>query len=236
LALALGRSMLFSQILPTTVGGDIVRVVAVAGHTGTALAVRSVMCDRVVGLAVLVAMVVAMLPLFAFLASIGAAFAALASVSLGGVSMFLVLLAYRDRLLRLPWIGKYPSLIAADLRRMFTKDPMTLVVVLLAIAGHVLSVLMIFSLARALAASISFFQALVIVPPVLLISALPISVGGWGVREGALAAGFAMIGASSEAAVGASVLFGLSGPLIGAISELAMLLVRTRDATPKDAA
>ena len=150
--------------------------------------------------------------------------------------MFLVLLAYRDRLLRLPWIGKYPSLIAADLRRMFTKDPMTLVVVLLAIAGHVLSVLMIFSLARALAASISFFQALVIVPPVLLISALPISAWWVGRARGGAGRGICHDRREQRGRGRRIILFGLSGPLIGAISELAMLLVRTRDATPKDAA
>ena len=75
-----------------------------------------------------------------------------------------------------------------------------------------------------------------IVPPALLISAASVSLGGWGVREGALAAGFALIGASSEAGVAASVLFGLSGFLIGLIAELAMVLIRTRNVTRKDMA
>ncbi len=235
-ALALGRSMLFSHVMPSTVGGDVVRVVAVAGHTGAALAARSVICDRILGLALLTAIVVATLPFFASLPYAGAAFTAIATVSLGGLVILLLLLASSDRLSRQPWIGRYPATIAGDFRRMFIKGPMSAVVLLMTLATHLLSVLMIYDLAHALAASVSFLQCLVIVPPALLISAVPISLGGWGVREGALATGFVLIGASSEAGVAASVLFGLSGFLIGLIAELAMVLIRTRNVTRKDMA
>jgi glycosyltransferase 2 family protein len=234
LALGLGRSMLFSQILPP-MGGDVVLIVAVAGHTGTALAARSVMCDRVVGLAVLMLLVVAVLPFLASPAGAGPALITLATVSLGGLAIFLFHFAHSDRLSRVPWIGRYLALIATDLGWMFIKRPMAQVVLLLTLAAHFLCVFMIYDLAHALEASISFFQCLVIVPPALLISAVPISVGGWGVREGALAAGFAMIGASSEVGVAASVLYGLSFLLIGAIAALAMPLMLRWNITPKDA-
>jgi hypothetical protein len=56
------------------------------------------------------------------------------------------------------------------------------------------------------------------------------------VREGALAAGFVLVGATSEAGVATSVLFGLTGPLIGLVTELATPLVRVRETPPKDAA
>jgi hypothetical protein len=39
---------------------------------------------------------------------------------------------------------------------------------------------------------ISLMDSLLIVPPAPLISAIPISLGGWGVGEGALAAGFVL--------------------------------------------
>jgi glycosyltransferase 2 family protein len=236
LALALGRSMLFSHVMPSTVGGDVVRVVAVAGHTGAALAARSVICDRILGLALLTAIVVAILPFFASLPYADAAFTAVATVSFGGLVILLLLLASSDWLSRQHWIGRYPATIAGDFRRLFTKGSMSAVLLLMTLATHLLSVLMIYDLAHALAASVSFLQCLVIVPPALLISAVPISLGGWGVREGALATGFVLIGASSEAGVAASVLFGLSGFLIGLIAELAAALIRMRKITRKDMA
>ena len=60
-----------------------------------------------------------------------------------------------------------------------------------------------------------------------------LSLGGWGVREGALAAGFTLVGASTEAGVATSILFGLSGPLAGIIVELMAPLERRRQARRK---
>ena len=69
-----------------------------------------------------------------------------------------------------------------------------------------------------------------------MISSVPISLAGWGVREGALATGFVLVGASSEAGVATSILFGLTGPLIGLMTELATPFVRLHEIRPKDAA
>ncbi len=234
LALGLGRSMLFSQIMPSTVGGDVVRVVALAGHTGAASAARSVICDRILGLAVLAAMVAVMLPSFASLIGIGAAFTVVAGVSIVGLAIFLSLLVSSHRLSRLPWVGSYAAVVSGDLRRMLIGGSTSVRVLLLILVTHLLSVLIVYVLAHGLAASISFVQCLVVVPPALLISAAPVSLGGWGVREGALVAGFALVGASTEAAVAASVLLGLTGPLIGTFTELTFLLLRTHKATPKN--
>src|SRR5438874_1544578 len=45
-----GRSLLVGQLLPTTVGADAVRATSIARAAGTAGAVRSVVCDRLLGL------------------------------------------------------------------------------------------------------------------------------------------------------------------------------------------
>lgn len=65
LAVALGRSMLIGQPLPATVGGDVVRTVVLSRQVGLTIAARSVVCDRLLALAMLVALVVVTLPLFA---------------------------------------------------------------------------------------------------------------------------------------------------------------------------
>jgi uncharacterized membrane protein YbhN (UPF0104 family) len=62
------------------------------------------------------------------------------------------------------------------------------------------------------------------VPPALLVSALPISLGGWGVREGALVAAFSLVHADPAAVAATSVMFGLTTPLVGAIAAAIALL------------
>jgi uncharacterized membrane protein YbhN (UPF0104 family) len=235
LAIALGRSMLIGQSLPSTMGGDAVRMLALSCQTGLALAARSVICDRITGLAVLMALVVITLPFFAWLVE-ERSLVALAAVSVGGAATFLLFLAQPRLLVALPWLGGHMATIAADVRQAFVGGARGYLVLLLAITTHLFGVLLIYELAQALSTQISLMDCVLIVPPTLLISAIPISLGGWGVREGALAAGFVLVCATSEAGVATSVLFGLTGPLIGLVTELATPLVRVRKTPPKDAA
>ena len=49
----------------------------------------------------------------------------------------------------------------------------------------------------------------IIVPPALLISAFPISLGGWGIREGAIVMGFVLLGKDPRIPLLLSLLFGV---------------------------
>jgi uncharacterized membrane protein YbhN (UPF0104 family) len=235
LAAALGRSMLIGQLLPSTVGGDLARALALTAHTGFTLAVRSVICDRIIALAVLVALVVITLPLFAWLVEMGPAFFTLTMVAIGGLAAFVAFLTEPGLLNGLPRLGRHAVMVAADARGALT-GARGRTMMLLALATHLFGVLLIYELACALTAPITLLDCLLIVPPALLISAVPISLGGWGVREGVFATGFVLVGATSEAGVATSVLFGLTGPLIGLVTELATPLMQARDVPPKDVA
>ena len=236
LAIALGRSMLIGQPLPSTVGGDVVRSVVLSRQVGLTIAARSVICDRLLALAVLVALVVVTLPLFAWFVDAGAAFIAVAAVSLGGIATFLIVLVEPRWFSAVPWVGKHAATLVGDLRCVFIGGWRGQLALLLALATHLFGIALIYELARAVATPISLVDCLLVVPPTLLISSVPISLGGWGVREGALAAGFVLVGATSAAGVATSVLFGLTGPLIGLVTELATPLVRMRDLPPRDVA
>src|SRR5262249_992715 len=78
LTLGMGRSMLLSVSLPSTVGGDVLRVAVVTPRLGLAMAARSVICDRILGLTSLVVLVAVLLPFFAFRIDSGIAFGAAA--------------------------------------------------------------------------------------------------------------------------------------------------------------
>jgi SAM-dependent methyltransferase/uncharacterized membrane protein YbhN (UPF0104 family) len=233
LAIGLGRSMLLGQALPSAVGGDLVRVVAISNHIGVAIAARSVVSDRIVGLAVLLTSTIATLPFFVHLVGSGPVFGVFAALSLATLAILVLFLTYSDWLAKQSWIRKYPAVILADLRRLFGRGRSSWGVIMLALGAQLSGIILIYELARALAAQISLLQCLLIVPPTLLISAVPFSLGGWGVREGALAAGFALVGASTEAGVATSILFGLSGPLAGIIVEL-MAPLKRRSASKEE--
>jgi glycosyltransferase 2 family protein len=79
---------------------------------------------------------------------------------------------------------------------------------------QIINVTVIFFLINGMGAHVSIWQCMLIVPTVMLISLLPFSVAGWGLRESAMATGFALIHAPAAAAVAASVLFGVLTLLI----------------------
>jgi hypothetical protein len=63
---------------------------------------------------------------------------------------------------------------------------------------------------------------LVFIPVVTVVTLLPVSVGGWGLREGALLALFGLVGVPSHDALAFSVLFGFVG-IVASLPALACL-------------
>ena len=57
--------------------------------------------------------------------------------------------------------------------------------------------------------NISLFGMLLVVPITNLLIALPISIAGWGVREGVMITGLGFLNVSVEAAFALSILYGL---------------------------
>ena len=83
------------------------------------------------------------------------------------------------------------------------------IVFALAATTHLLNVLVFWMLGQSLGLAMTFDQWFIVVPTVLLISMLPISVGGWGVREGAMVVALRGFGIPTEEALLLSILFGL---------------------------
>jgi uncharacterized membrane protein YbhN (UPF0104 family) len=225
LTLGMGRSMLLAQPLPSTVGGDVVRVVLLAPRLGLATAARSVICDRVLGLVALVVLVAVVLPFFAYRIDHGVAFLAAAATCAAGLAVTGALVVSPPMLAKVPLIGRYTATVGIDLRTVLSNGSNGTLCIALAVSGHLLSVLTLYLLAQAVRAPLAPLACLFIVPPALLISAIPISLGGWGLREGALAAGFSLAGGNVDGVVVASVMFGLLSPIVGAAIELVVPLV-----------
>jgi uncharacterized membrane protein YbhN (UPF0104 family) len=81
-----------------------------------------------------------------------------------------------------------------------------------------------FCLARSVAAPLSFAQAFLLIPPVMLVTMLPISIAGWGLREATMVAAFGYAGLPEADGLLVSLLFGLTMVVVGAIGGLAWIL------------
>jgi glycosyltransferase 2 family protein len=235
LSVLLGHSLLVGQVLPTSVGGDVARTVMLARLTGAATAARSVVCDRLLGFASLVLLAVPTLPIIAGRMGGLTPFLTLTIAALGMMAAVALVLASPSIIHAMPWLGRLLATVAGDLRLALCSGKVSLVVVAVGVGSNLLSVLLIYILGSAIGADLRAPDCLVLVPPALLASALPISLGGWGVREGALLAAFSLVQADPAAVAAASVMFGLTNPLVGGIVAAASLFAGWRDVLPTEA-
>ena len=79
----------------------------------------------------------------------------------------------------------------------------------LSLAIHFLNVVILYIIAQSLSIEITFLNSLLLFPPVLFMSMLPISVAGWGVREGAMVLALNMVGVPTHQSLALSICFGL---------------------------
>jgi hypothetical protein len=221
----------FSQVLPTSVGGDAVRIL-LAGRRGLPYgrAFSGVMLERASGLLALVLMVVGgtlwlgaridpPLLRLALLASLPALLAVL------GLLCSLDLLVLPRPLARLaqPFFA-----LAADARRVILAPLVSLVLLALSAIAQLLTVAAVFVLAHGFGLPLDFAAALAVVPAVILIAFVPLSFAGWGLREGASAIMLAFVGIAAEPAVAVSVLLGL-GTLVAGLPGLILWLGQAGD-------
>ena len=206
------EGLFFNQALPSTVGGDGVRIYR-AFRAGLPLsaAINSVVLDRVLGLTSLMILAALAQPLFYQRVDLLAARLSFTAVFVLAVSAILVLLllGYMPAWFRRWKLARGLVTLSQAARQAFTTPSVVFPVTLLSIAGHLISVMVFYLLAVGLNLGVSFLDCLVMVPSVLLLATVPVSVAGWGVREGATVAAFGLLGVPAGGAAAASVLFGL---------------------------
>ena len=205
----------FNQALPSSVGGDAVRVYK-AYHGGLSLsgAVNGVMLERAATVVVIVPLVAALMPLFLTRVDdqagtwILSTLVPFAVAAVGGLTLLMVLDRLPERLMR--WrVIRGLSYLATDTRRLFLAPRHAAKALGWAAIGHANVALAILVLARSLDIDVTWIDCLVLMPLVLLVTTVPVSIGGWGVREGAMVFAFGLIGVSEHSAFALSFLFGL---------------------------
>ncbi|RWX49503.1 hypothetical protein VU00_12441, partial [Candidatus Electrothrix marina] len=203
------KGAFFNQGLPTSIGGDGVRIYDCVKVTGSAEdAFYGVFIDRVIGLAGLLLLNIAALLLNRTLLLTHIYY-----------PLLLILIALATGLLLLFFlrkfsfftVGKYLGFLGRLSERYFqvySSLPALTSQLGLSVLIHLLSMSTFFLLGQGVGLNFSAQVYLVMVPPVILLTLLPVSLAGWGVREGAMVAFFLLIGAEKSRVLTFSLLYG----------------------------
>ena len=203
----------FNQALPSTIGGDAARMVfSRRAGLSLAAAVNSVMLERVVAVFGLILLVVATQPFL--LTRIGDnpakyVFPLLAAGGVAGICFLMILDRIPDSMRKWALVRGLVQL-ASDAKRLFLHPGYAAGAVALGIVGQLLVSAMFYALAQGLhLGHVDLLDCIVLIPPVILITTIPISIAGWGLREGAMVTLFAFVGVAQGDAFVLSILFGV---------------------------
>lgn len=235
---AYGAGLFANLYLPSMVGAEVVRVGLVArGRQGVAPAIVASVADRVMDITALVVLVVTGLVLLSARSPASEMrILTLLVVGAGGIAAAVAVTVGLIRSRRLP--PRIASLISrlrqpCDLLR--RRKETAALVLLVSMCIQTLFVFQNVLIARAIGIDIPFAAWLVAWPLAKLVSLVPVTIGGLGIREGALAALLIPFSvppalAVAESLVWQSVLYALS--LIGGVTSLCIGRITSRGDRP----
>lgn len=215
-----GLSMLCSMVLPSIIGADLVRTYALSGRTPIGTVVRIVLIDRALGLLALATLVIVSVLILPRFFNAQPLLLLSVAIAICGPATYLVLTRLVPRLK-----GSHRLVLAArelglDLKRT-VEGKGSARVILISLSLHLLSVFAFLALGNAIGMpEVDFVHYLAIVSCALLVTIIPISIGGWGIRESALVIGFGLVSVEPERAFTLSATFGLLVMLSSAVVAL----------------
>lgn len=221
------ESLFFNQALPSVIGGDALRIFR-ARTIGIPIrqAATGVILDRFIGLLGLLLIAIASYPFFvsrttdqAALIGVGGL---LAAGAFGVMALFLIgglpdgMVGFR--------MGIEARTFCRHARASFTRVTAGLPALIMAMTGHGLMLFAAWSLGKSVGMIVDPVDCFIVVPTALIISMAPITLAGWGLREGAMTAGFLLIGLDGSGGLAISLLIGLILLAIGLFGGLVWLV------------
>jgi uncharacterized protein (TIRG00374 family) len=212
IARALYIGAFFNQVLPSSIGGDAWRIwFCTRAGVPFGAATNSVLIERLVGLLAVLLCFCLTFPLLmervddlpvrwllwlmlagCLLVVLGLTLIALAARKLDGVKFLRPLASLGTALAAVAHSSQVPLLIWTGL------------------LGQLVAIVGFFAASRSIGAPLSFLDCAVTLAPGLLVALVPVSLGGWGVREGAFVVLLGFYGVAPEQSLIVSVLFGLA--------------------------
>ncbi len=204
------KGSFFNQGLPTSIGGDAVRVLDVAGNGHRKRdAFIGVFIDRVLGLSGLLILNLAanyflpgLLPDNLFLM--------INAIVLAGLIGFICFIyihkikaLYKGRLL------KYILRVSQQLNQILNNIRSISFHLSIGVLIHLFSIINIYLVGQSVGLEYDLLTMAVVVPPVILLTLIPVSLAGWGIREGAMIGIFGLIGGALTNVLSMSILYGI---------------------------
>lgn len=222
----------FNQILPGGIGGDAVKMVALRRHFGKGQgAVVSTLFDRLSGLMAIVFFVLIGLPLSFDLFAASPVKYLFALLCAGGFGGFVVLLyLHKVSILESIPVVKWISKISVGAHLVYVQSKRVLLTnIWTSLIVQFLGVVNFYLAALALGVDVEFWQMFVLIPPVFILLMVPISLAGWGLREGVVVGLFTLAGLmGAEEALSVSLLYGFL-LIISAVPGGLMLLFKFKE-------
>lgn len=226
----------FSQVLPSTVGGDAARIWLLARTgAGWVTATYSVLLDRFVGVLMLAILVAG--GLYWSFGLIGnhvgrVVLLVIGLGSLAGAAAFLALGSW-PALKRWKITRPFPELALLGRKVLFSRQSGP-TAVSISLVVHLTTALVAWMVSRAVAVQLGYADAVLLVLPVMLIATVPVSIAGWGVRESALVLAFTYAGLPAADGLVVSVLLGATQFVVGIIGGIVWLISPGRRSIPAD--
>jgi uncharacterized membrane protein YbhN (UPF0104 family) len=199
----------FNQLLPTSFGGDVVRAwYARDNTTDLVRAAAIVLSDRVIGLCGLVLLIAISLPFIESLPDAGRRDGQIwlvAAVCALGATGFIAGARFFARFRALTMLEASSRLVREALR----KPSRAAAVAAMTLSAHLLSGVAGYMLITASGGDTPALRCILLFLTGLLVSTIPISFAGWGIREASLVYFLSDVGVSADVAFKASIMFGL---------------------------
>ena len=204
------RGSFFNQVLPGSIGGDAVRVIELVqkGYDKKD-SIYGIFVDRIIGLVGL--LVLNLIANNLFYGNFPSwLYQLLNLVTIGGVDGFNMLFVFE----KITFLTKFSFSnlfvrLSKRLNTLYASKTLLIQHIAITVVVHIFSILAIYGLALSVEVDLSLQTLLIAIPPVFLLTIVPISLAGWGVRESGMVGILMLIGAQKEEILVISVLYGL---------------------------
>ena len=204
------KGSFFNQVLPSSIGGDAVRVLDLTklGYDKKE-AFYGVFVDRVVGLVGL--LVLNLISSIFFFGTFQADFSYLIIfISFCGIIGFSLLFFLN----KIAFLENYKFLnlfyrLANRLNTLYADKKVLLKHIFISMAVHLLTVMAIYAIALSIDVKLDFQIFLIAIPPVFLLMIVPLSLAGWGIREGAMVGILMLVYEDKTKILAISILYGI---------------------------
>ena len=201
----------FNQVLPTSIGGDMIRCYLLNKNNIKFLdSLNSILIDRIIGVIGLILIMIFSIPFLITEVGYNTKFFNIFVLSFLLI-ILLIGLFFLDKFFKKKKFKffEYISKLSVDLRKLTISNTVGIKLMLLSLMIHLFSGLAFANLAFSLQIEINWLPFFAIICMTNLLVILPISISGWGIRETILIVGLGLLGISKEQAITLSILYGL---------------------------